>query len=475
MIAGGLYMALFRKKQQVTAPEAPVLESSSQQEKEAASNGRQACLLQIEQLFRPEAAGQKGVVLKLYIENFKRLNEVFGHDYCEDLLVQIISYLEEKTGQKVYRYIGVEFILILNQYTQGQAQDLADEILERFDSVWKIGTTDCLCSSQIGMCSYPGHASSAKELLKFLDLAVSKASQCGPNQSIMYDSTLHKQLIRYQTIARYLSTALEKHELEVRYRPTYNTRLGKFTRAEYYMRIFIKDLGFIGSSEFIPIAEDSGQIRSIEYYALDQVGSCISKLMAQGTDFESVSLPISPVLFLQDDFLTELSRILEKYKIPKGKLALEINESALTAAYLNINIMMQNLSEMGVELILNDFGTGYSGISSILELPVDTLKLERMFIWQMETNPQAAFVIQGLVQIARNLELNIIAEGVETENQIAKLTECGCEYQQGFYYSPTLEEAELLQIMDKSLENSFPVLESAKQNAMKTHPTYGGR
>ena len=457
-------MSLFRKKQdnneRTKASVEPV--SPLAAPAESADNSRNLCYKQLERLFMPEN-NSKGVVLKLYIENFKRLNDVFGYNYCEELLKQIIHYLEETTGSVVYRYIGVEFIIILDRFTQGQASQLADEVLERFDSVWKIDNTDCLCSVQIGLCSYPGHPASASELLKYLDLAIAQASEHGPNQSAVFDTALHNKYIRKQTIAMYLSTALENNEIEVRYRPTYHIGRKRFTRAEYYMRIFIKGLGLIGAAEFLPIAEDSGQIRTVEYFALDHVGACIADLINAGKEFESIALPISSVLFLQEDFLDEVTHIIEKYQIPKGKLALEIQESALTTAFLNINIMMQQLSEMGVELILNDFGSGYSGISNILDMPVNTLKLERMFVWQLETNPKSAHIINGLVQIAKHLELNIIAEGVETENQISQLTSFGCDYQQGFYYSPTLSQEVLMNIMDTSLEESRQILNEEKE------------
>lgn len=457
-------MSLFRKKQDNNERMKASVEPASplSAPAEPADNSRNLCYKQLEKLFVPDNSA-KGVVLKLYIENFKRLNDVFGYNYCEELLTQIISYLEETTGSVVYRYIGVEFIIILDRFTQGQASQLADEVLERFDSVWKIDNTDCLCSVQIGLCSYPGHPASASELLKYLDLAIAQASEHGPNQSAVFDTSLHNKYIRKQTIAMYLSTALENNEIEVRYRPTYHIGRQRFTRAEYYMRIFIKGLGLIGAAEFLPIAEDSGQIRTVEYFALDHVGACIADLIKSGKEFESIALPISSVLFLQEDFLDEVTRIMDKYQIPKGKLALEIQESALTTAFLNINIMMQQLSEMGVELILNDFGSGYSGISNILDMPVNTLKLERMFVWQLETNPKSAHIIDGLVQIAKHLELNIIAEGVETENQISKLTSFGCDYQQGFYYSPTLSQEVLMNIMDTSLEESRLILNAEKE------------
>ncbi|MFV0240842.1 MAG: EAL domain-containing protein [Lacrimispora sphenoides] len=425
---------------------------------------REACLKHLSLVM---SSMERGAVLKLHIENFKRLNQVFGYEYCENLLEQILTYLKEVTGKNVYHYIGVEYIIILEQYTQGQAYELAETIAGRFDHVWKVSGTDCLCSAQMGICTYPGHAASPDQILKCLDLAVIKAEDGGPNQAVVFDSVLQKQLQRRQTIALYLKTALEKEEVEVRYRPTLQIDTGTFTRAELYMRIFIKGLGMIGASEFLPVAEDSGQIRAIEYYALEKAAQCIHGLLETGCEFESIALPISPVLFLQEDFIDEVKRMMDIYRIPEGKLALEIQESALTMAYLNINVTLQQLQEMGVEIILNEFGSGHSGISSILELPVDTLKLERLFVWQLETNPRSRSVIEGLVRMARDLDMTIIAEGVETENQNQILTEAGCNYQQGFYYSPTLEKGTLLKILGTSLTESHQLLAEEKEKMGK--------
>lgn len=455
-------MGWFTKKDEEEMHEA-FTAGSAVEKMETEKYGREECYEYLCQILADQDKHTKGMVLKLYIENFKRLNEMFGYDYCEELLNQILSYLEETIGCVVYRYIGVEFIVVLDQFTEGQALDFCEEILGRFDQVWKVGQTDCLCSIQLGLCSYPGRASTVEELMKCLDLAVARASDCGPNQVIVYDSTLHTQQMRRQAIAMYLSSAIENKEIEVRYRPTYNIERQKFVRAELYLRIFVKGIGMIGAADFLPIAEDSGQIRTLEYFVLDQTGACIADMIARGIEFESISTRISPVMFLQEDFLEEVARVIERYQIPKGKMALEISDTVFTAAYLNVNITMQRLSEMGVEIILNDFGSGYSSISSILEMPIDTVKFERMFIWQLESNPKAGIMVDSLIRMAKNLGLRMIAEGVETNRQLEVLNGAGCAYQQGFYYSPTLGKDALIKIMDTSLEVSQEILAEEKE------------
>lgn len=424
-----------------------------------------ACRAHLQRLL--DGAAPRGVAVKIYIENFKRLNEVFGHSYCEGLLEQQRDFLVAQTPGTVYRYIGVEFILVLENAPLSKGVTLAEAILERFCTPWQVNGTECICSAQAGVVAIPGYAATLPALLECLDTAVDKASQTGENVCVIYDSALHAQFLRRKTIAQALAGALQKNEIQVRYRPTLRTEDRRFTRAEFYMRIFVPGIGLVGSAEFVPIAEDSGQICAVQYYALEQVCHCIGTLLAQGIVFESITLPISPVLLLQSDLVQRISALMERYCIPRGKLGVEITESALTTAFLNANIAMQALAEIGVEVILNEFGTGYSGVSSILELPVDTLKLERMFVWQLETNPRSAHVIEGLVQIAGRLGLRIIAEGVETPRQAAQLAQFGCGYQQGFFYSPTIEQDRLALVLDKTLDEAASLLDSEKAAAAR--------
>lgn len=405
----------------------------------------------------------QGVVMKFYIENFKRMNELFGFSYCEELLKAILEYLREETGCTVYRYVGVEFIAILRSRTQGQAVRLAEEILDRFSQSWNIRGTGCMCSCQIGLCSYPGYAASADEILKCLDLAVSKAAETGINQYAIYDSKLHAMHLRKQAIARYISTALENHELEIRFRPTYNTQENRFVRAEYYMRLFVKDIGMVGSAEFVPIAEDTGQISSVEYYALERVAQEIAELEKKGIEYESIAVPVSPVLIIQENFVDTVQSMIEKYQIPSGKLAVEIDEYALTTTPVIIEIVMQQLKDLGVELILNNFGSGYSGISKILELPVDTLKFERMFMWQLETNPKSEPIVECLIKASDKLGKRLIAEGVETQRQLDILAKYGCVYQQGFYYSPTIPQELLADVLGKNMDETRAVLDQERE------------
>ena len=394
-----------------------------------------------------------GVVMKLYIENFKQMNNLFGFEYCDTLLEEIMRYLEKKTGCTVYRYVGVESIIIMRDRTMKEAIRTAEELLERFNRNWMIGDTDCVCSAQIALCAYPGYASNAAEMLKCLDMAASQAAELGGNQYVVYDQALHAQFTRQQAIARYLSTAIAKDEVEISYRPTYDRKLKRFTRASFIMRIFIENVGMVSHGEYLPIAEDTGQIRQVEYYALDKAAALVARLLEAGVGFDSISIPLSSMLFLQRDLIQEMGRVIDKYHIPPKKLAIEIDEYAAANAYANISSILQHLSWLGVELILSNFGSGGTGLMKIFDLPVDAVKFSRLFIWQLENNPKSAPVNAGLVQIAKKMDKQVIAEGVETQRQKECLDRFGCDLQQGPFYTPVMPESELIELLGASLEN----------------------
>lgn len=455
-------MGFFSKKEikQEVQPVVTDTEQGKLATTEGSAPAQRKCMQMLTRIF---AEGQDATVMKIYIENFKRLNELFGYDYCEDLLNQILEFLEKELQVPIYHYIGVEFVAILHNRTIGEISRKAEKLEERFERGWKIRDTDCVCSIQMGLCSCPGYPENVTELLKYLDTAVYKAAELGANQCVVYDSKLHNQYVRRQTITRYLNTALENNEIEVRYHPTYNIKENKFTRAEFYMRIFVKGVGMVGAGEFLPIAEDSGQIRSVEYYALDKVAAMIARLLDMGKEFDSISLPVSPVLLLQEDFVEEVERVLKQYEIPAEKLALEIDEYAMSMAYIKTQDVMAQFADLGVELVLAHFGSGYSGLSQIFELPIQTVKFDRMFTWQLETSPNAEPIIEGLCQIVHKVGRKLIAEGVETQKQLDALGRFECEMQQGFYYSPTLTEDVLVQVISTDMKESREIIEEARE------------
>ena len=185
--------------------------------------------------------------------------------------------------------------------------------------------------------------------------------------------------------------------------------------------------------------------------------------MIFGSYPSSPAIPISPTLLMQGDFVQQVGQVIEKYKLPQGKLAIEVDEYMVGVDYANIAGRLQALSWLGVELILNNFGSGSSGLMKIFELPVNTLKFNRMFVWEIENTSKCEPVVEGLVRIALNMDKKLIAEGVETNKQKKFLEKCGCTLQQGFYYAPTMPEKQLPSLIGTSLEGSRSMVEQEKK------------
>ncbi|WP_066459778.1 bifunctional diguanylate cyclase/phosphodiesterase [Anaerotruncus rubiinfantis] len=413
------------------------------------SPNRPLCLEKMEEAIRGEGKKKKGAIIKLYIENFKLFNDTFGYDYGGLLLEEIARFMAGTLNADVYRYAGVEFISIMEGASFTQASEAVERVLERFESTWRINDLDCMCAVDMGVVLYPERAQSAEEAAKHLDLAVSESASKGQNQYTFYNQELEDKICRKQIIAQNIKNAIKSGEgIEVRYRPTFNLERQQFTRAEGYLRLFSPELGVLSAQEFLPVAEELGLICAVNEFELRRACKLIKELLAEKKDFETIAVLISPIMFLQEHFPDDVRAMLKEYDIPANKLAFEITESVLIDSFARVNIVMQELSDMEIEFVLNEFGTGYSGINNILSLPIDVLKLERLFVWQLEENPRSGYIIQGLIQIAHNLGLKLIAEGVETENQIQRLAEYGCRYEQGFYYSPTVDVLGLKELLN---------------------------
>lgn len=419
----------------------------TQEEKFAlAAPDRMACAQKLTDLLSG-AQTKSSAVFKLALVDFRSFNDIFGRHYGDLLLEQVNTYLAGFEGAEVLRSGGVEFLLILRGSGYARAGEIGEEICDRFNETWRIGDMDFVCAMSLGIVLPPLAAEKGEALLEMLDSAEHEAYLSGQNTAVTYTEELRENLLRTKAIATRLKNALavaDDPDLEVCYRPTVLYDAHRYTRAESYVRLFSDTYGLVSEATLIPIAEQSGLACALNLYAIRHTCALIRKLLEEKRSFETIAVPISAVQFLQPDFDQELSRLLEEYGIPAEKLALEVTESALINSFTQVNYMMQQIAELGVELVLSDFGTGYSGINNVLDLPVSVLKLDRLFVLQLENDERCGCVIEGLISIAHKLGMKVIAEGVETDHQRELLAGWGCDYQQGFYYSATVHADELV-------------------------------
>lgn len=387
---------------------------------------------------------EKGAVIKLHMENFKSFNDTFGFNFGELLLKEIGGFLKGVQSAEVYRTSGVEFVLIFNNMSHTVILRNAGEIGQRFEESWRINGLDCMCSMNMALAYYPGHAASAREMMENLSRAINESERVGQNQLVVFGEELKQKLFRANNIAMQIPRALEDGSLELRYRPSYCTAANRFTRADCNMRLLSGQFGIVNGDELIAIAEESGQINSVTQYAVTRTCKLIADLLSASKDFETISVPVSPIQFMQEHFVDDVRAAVKEAGIPASYLALQVTESVAITAFASARIRINELADMGVEIILTHFGTGNSSIISVLDLPIKAVKLDRMFIWQLENDERVPPLAEGLVYISKKLGLKLIAEGVETETQSQLLDTFGCEYKQGFSYSSSITGNELI-------------------------------
>lgn len=410
---------------------------------------RHDCARKLQQLLGDERCS--GAVLMFHLENLNLITETFGNAYVKKLLDMIAEECERLTESRAYRYIGGRFVLILDGCSEERAQQVTDEITEHFFNAWRVGGVDCVCNMYGGITFFPGHTQEPMQLLSHLAAAVEESRHTGVNRFVLYDSALKEKLSYKQRLAHALENALEDDLLEMRYRATYHITQQRYVRAECRLRLNVPDLGLVDAADFMPIAERTGQACAFGYHALERVCALIRRLLRAGREFEGIAVPVSPLMFFQEDFPDLLGSIMARFNIPRHMLGIEFSENTLLRNYPSIDTVISELQDLGVELILGDYGTGSSGVDSVLRLPVDVLKISRSLIWQLESEPRACELVRGLLAMGQHLNIKMIAAGVETENQYQLLEEYGCLYEQGFYYTPTTDAA--------GLEKLFPAKE----------------
>jgi len=407
--------------------------------------GRDACMRALGLIFgrKPETAG---AAIKIYLKNFANFNEIFGFQQGETMLRQVADFLFSLPGAQVFRLGGgVTFILLLEGADQVRATHTAQSIVERFERPWPVGQIEYSCAVDVAIVHYPDYAETPETLLLNLDLALRESAAAGQNQITVFGPALQERLYRNSIIAKLLGSAVAGNNIEIRYRPTFCAKKQRFTRIEAQVRLLTLEFGPIKAADFEPIAEASGIICFFNRHVLDKICALIRVFLDEGQEFESIAVNISPVMFIQQSFVSEVAALLEQYRIPKKKLALDIRPSPMIAPCARA--VMERLSALGVEIVFTSFDRDYAGFRDILTLPLDFIKMGRPLVWQMETNPRSGPIIESIISMAGNLGINVIAEGVETEQQHIALNRYNCPYRQGFYYSQSVELSEMRRLL----------------------------
>lgn len=398
---------------------------------------------EMNRFFETNSETEQITILFLDLDQFKAINDTLGHN-VGDLLVQEVGKRLRQfigNGQQVFRIGGDEFLIILKQSDPVYAQHLADDILQQIKNVYYIDGNELYVTVSIGISIGSVHSSDRTTLLKNADTAMYKAKGLGKNQQCLYDEEMGLQEVRKMELEKDLQRALELKEFFIVYQPKWNVQSDRLVGFEALLRWKHPRLGVISPLEFIPIAEETGLIIPMTRWTLEEACKQCRIWQERGI-VQPVSVNLSVRLFHGDNLLELIQNVLDKANLEPRLLELEIAESMVLHDVNDIIRQLGNIRSLGVKVSMDDFGTGYSSIGLLDRIPIDALKLDRQFTNDLDT-PSKRAIVNAIVLMAENLNLDVIAEGVENKEHINFLTGLGCHVMQGYYYGKPMDINEI--------------------------------
>ncbi|MEB1807295.1 MAG: EAL domain-containing protein [Bacillaceae bacterium] len=383
-------------------------------------------------------------VMFLDFDRFKLINDTYGHSFGDNLLKKVADRLKNLIEDQmvVSRQGGDEFIFIVPYKHLDEVERVAAEILKLFSNPFKVDQQEIFISTSIGISLYPHQSNNSEELLKQADISMYKAKQNGGNQFLFYEEHQQLEVIETLELENGLRKAIEQNELSLFYQPKVNIRSGQTYGVEALIRWNHPTLGIVSPMNFIPIAEKTGLIVPIGEWVLRTACEKAKMLLDQNIEIR-ISVNVSMVQLLQDNFVKTIADILSSVDLPAKFLELEITETvAMKHKEFTIKVLSA-LKNMGVKLAIDDFGTGYSSLNYLKEMPIDIIKIDKSFIWDMKESKFDLTLIESIISVCHSLNLTVIAEGVETEEQYELLRMKDCDDVQGYLFSKPLPEKEL--------------------------------
>ena len=406
-----------------------------------------------------ERDGHVFAVLVVDLDRFKVINDTLGHGPGDQLLIEIARRLSSaiRSADTVARTGGDEFLLLLTDIREApDAAVIAAKIISDLDKSVSISGTEVHTSASIGISVYPADGSDSDTLVAHADEAMYFAKQAGRNSFQFFNPGMSVFSRERLDLESELRRALPMKQFEVHYQPKVDVATGRMNSVEALLRWRHPTRGLVGPLEFLPIAEETGLMLSIGEWVLREACRQARQWQREGLPFLRISVNISPIHFRQSKFLEIVRSALLDNDLEPQYLEIELTETTVMDHAENSVNILEELSRMGVIVSIDDFGTGYSSMSYLRRFPIDKLKIDRSFIHDMTTNSDAASIVRAIISLAHSLRLKVVAEGVETAEQLEQLRELGCDQFQGFYRSAAILPSEIGGFVQKSDEASLP-------------------
>ncbi|OGT45241.1 MAG: hypothetical protein A3E83_08200 [Gammaproteobacteria bacterium RIFCSPHIGHO2_12_FULL_41_20] len=392
-------------------------------------------------LKRAQRQNSKLALLFLDLDHFKNVNDTLGHDIGDQLLIKVSERLAGclREVDVLARLGGDEFMVMLEDITNHDSvAAVANKLCHVFSFPFKIENHDIFITTSVGISLFPDDSQVMQILFKNADMAMYRAKERGRNSYQFYTQEMNAYIERKSVLANGLRSALELGEFILHYQPLFDIQNNQLSGIEALLRWNHPHLGFISPGEFIPVAEETGLIVPIGQWVLRT--ACM-----QNTNWHKdhlvrnrISINLSARQFREKKLLEMIISTLQKVGLPAEYLSLEITESLIMHDLVHSEAVIKSLQELGVMIVIDDFGTGYSSLNYLKRFPIDVLKIDRSFIADITTDNDDAAIVSAIIAMAQSLDMNIVAEGVETVEQYAFLKERGCHEIQGYLISPPL-------------------------------------
>lgn len=399
------------------------------------------------------------------LDNFKKINDSLGHQLGDSLLAKLAMRLNKLTRENdvFYRLGGDEFALIMSNTNDLHViTRTAKQFLAAISTPFKMAGHELAITSSVGIVLFPEDGNTPEVLLKNADTAMYHAKKKG-NSYLFFNDTMNRQAVKRLQIENLMRFGLKEDHFEVYYQPKMNIRTGKLTGMEALVRFITPKKGIISPGVFIPIAEETGQIIDIGEVVLNKACRDVKKWLDDGLFNGRVAVNLSAKQFSLPDLTSRIDIILQKNALPSYFLELEITEGTVMDDPNEAINIMRSLSARGIHLAMDDFGTGYSSLAYLKQFPLNTLKVDKAFIDDMK-NERGRNMVDSIVTIAHNLDLHVVAEGVEQAHQIDILKTLNCETVQGYYYSKPLSKDEFTEFLKQQQSKATPSLISSKKS-----------
>jgi diguanylate cyclase (GGDEF)-like protein/PAS domain S-box-containing protein len=412
----------------------------------------------LEHLFR-RAERQTGqhlpfAVLYFDVDRFKGVNDSFGHRAGDDLLVEIARRLERslRPGDTLARLGGDDFAILLEDLREGSdATRVADRIQQNLVAPFSVEGSEVFCSASIGIALGPSSYTQPHEMLRDANTAMYRAKANGRAGHQIFDADMHKRAVSQLRIENDLRRALERQEFIVYYQPIVDLKTRSLTGFEALIRWMHPQRGLVPPGDFIPVAEETGLIKPMGLWVLQESCRQIKAWRDRGGPPMRISVNLSGHQLAQPDLVDQIRKTLETTGIDPQLLAVEVTESALVRDMASAAAVLTELRRLKVHVNVDDFGTGYSSLSYLQNLPVDTLKIDRSFVKTMDQQGGRSEIVRAIIALAHSLNMTVVAEGVETRGQLDALTALSCNAAQGYFFARPLPPEEAQKLLDGGL------------------------